>query len=127
MLATHFADRSMVVRELMPQDLKFEMEKLSQDEAIAAANLLAKVVGKAHARQMDAKTRQIYGKGKRLVATAVEAEKKSPLRKKPKVDDTELGKSLQQQLGASGVLVNRRMEDVATRVLERLPSSGREQ
>lgn len=41
----------------MPQDLKFEMEGLSRDEAIAAANFLAGVVGKAHARQMDKKTR----------------------------------------------------------------------
>jgi hypothetical protein len=70
---------------------------------------------------------ELTAKGKRLVATAIEAEKKRPLRKTPKVADTELGKSLQQQLGASSVLVNRRMEDVATRVLERLPSSGREQ
>ncbi len=58
MLAAQFEGRPVVVRELMPQDLKFEMESLTQKEAIAAANLFAGVVGTAHGRQMDTKTRQ---------------------------------------------------------------------
>jgi uncharacterized protein (DUF2252 family) len=58
MMASQFEERSVVLRELMPQDLKFEMERLTQAEAIAAANLFAGVVGKAHARQMDRKTRE---------------------------------------------------------------------
>lgn len=53
MLAAQFMDKPVVLRELMPQDLKFEMESLTQAEAIAAANLFAGVVGRAHARQMD--------------------------------------------------------------------------
>jgi uncharacterized protein (DUF2252 family) len=57
MLAAQFQEKSVVLRELMPQDLKFEMESLTQSEAVAAANLLAGVVGKAHGRQMDRKTR----------------------------------------------------------------------
>jgi uncharacterized protein (DUF2252 family) len=57
MLATRFEDRSVVLRELMPQDLKFEMEGMTRAEAIAAANLFGGVVGNAHARQMDRKTR----------------------------------------------------------------------
>jgi uncharacterized protein (DUF2252 family) len=57
MLAAQFASRQIVLRELMPQDLKFEMERLTQAEAIATANLLAGVVGKAHARQMDFRSR----------------------------------------------------------------------
>jgi uncharacterized protein (DUF2252 family) len=57
MLAKKFDNRSVVLRELMPQDLKFEMEGLNRAEAIAAANLFAGVVGKAHGRQMDRKTR----------------------------------------------------------------------
>jgi len=56
MLAAQLLSRPVVVRELMPQDLKFEMEDLTQSDAIAAAYLFAGVVGKAHARQMDAKT-----------------------------------------------------------------------
>lgn len=57
MLASQFMDKSVVLRELMPQDLKFEMESLTQAEAIAAANLFAGVVGRAHARQMNRDTR----------------------------------------------------------------------
>jgi uncharacterized protein (DUF2252 family) len=62
MLATDFDGRAVVLRELMPQDLKFEMEGLSRAEAIAAANLFAGVVGKAHARQMDKETRAAWAK-----------------------------------------------------------------
>ena len=42
----------MVVRELMPQDLKLEIDQLTRDEAVSVARYLASVVGKAHARQM---------------------------------------------------------------------------
>jgi len=44
--------KSVFVRELMPQDLKFEIEHLTADEALKVAYYLATVVGKAHARQM---------------------------------------------------------------------------
>jgi uncharacterized protein (DUF2252 family) len=53
MLAARMLDRSVVIRELMPQDLKLEMETLTPDEAVHAARYLASVVGEAHARQMD--------------------------------------------------------------------------
>jgi uncharacterized protein (DUF2252 family) len=52
MLADKFLGRSVVVRELMPQDLKLEIDRLTRDEAVSAARYLAAVVGKAHARQM---------------------------------------------------------------------------
>jgi uncharacterized protein (DUF2252 family) len=42
----------------MPQDLKLEIDTLSRDEAIGAAQFLAAVVGKAHARQMTSATRK---------------------------------------------------------------------
>ena len=60
MLAASLLGRPVVLRELMPQDLKFELEGLTQAEAIAAAYLFAGVVGKAHARQMDLKTRKSW-------------------------------------------------------------------
>jgi uncharacterized protein (DUF2252 family) len=60
MLAARFLGHPVVLRELMPQDLKFEMENLTQAEAIDAANLFAGVVGKAHARQMDPKAREAW-------------------------------------------------------------------
>src|SRR5580698_4049912 len=58
MLATKLLSRTVVLRELMPQDLKLEIDQLTREEAVAAASYLAAVVGKAHARQMDAATRK---------------------------------------------------------------------
>jgi uncharacterized protein (DUF2252 family) len=58
MLATRLCDRSVVVRELMPQDLKLEIDQLTQPEAVEAARFLAMVVGEAHARQMDETARR---------------------------------------------------------------------
>ncbi len=53
MLATQMMDRPIVLRELLPQDLKLEIGQFSSGEAIRAARYLAYVVGVAHARQMD--------------------------------------------------------------------------
>ena len=58
MLATNLLGRPVVVRELMPQDLKLEIDALTREEAVGAARFLAAVVGKAHARQMDSATRK---------------------------------------------------------------------
>jgi uncharacterized protein (DUF2252 family) len=58
MLADKFLGRSIVVRELMPQDLKLQIDQLTRDEAVSAARYLAAVVGKAHARQMPLGTRR---------------------------------------------------------------------
>ncbi len=41
----------------MPPDMKIELVGLSPDEAMAAAQSLARVVGDAHGRQMDEATR----------------------------------------------------------------------
>jgi uncharacterized protein (DUF2252 family) len=60
MLAASIQRRPVVIRELMPQDLKLEIDTLTRDEAIGAARYLASVVGKAHARQMTAVTRKTW-------------------------------------------------------------------
>jgi uncharacterized protein (DUF2252 family) len=52
MLPGHFSGTPAVMRELLPQDLKLEMDQLTRDEAIGAARFLASVVGEAHAKQM---------------------------------------------------------------------------
>jgi uncharacterized protein (DUF2252 family) len=57
MLAAKFSDRSVFMRELLPADLKLKVDQISREEAMKAARYLAMVVGKAHARQMDAMTR----------------------------------------------------------------------
>ncbi len=60
MMAVKLLGRSMVLRELMPQDLKIEIDQLTREEAVNSARYLAEVVGKAHARQMDAATRKAF-------------------------------------------------------------------
>lgn len=60
MAAARLLDRAVVVRELTPQDLKLEVDRLSQEEAMHVARYLAGVVGRAHGRQMDATTRAAW-------------------------------------------------------------------
>jgi uncharacterized protein (DUF2252 family) len=60
MLAARLLDRGVFVRELLPQDLKLEIEQLTRDEAIAVAEYLAHVVGHAHARQLSAADRKSW-------------------------------------------------------------------
>ena len=57
MMAGRLLRRPVVIRELTPQDLKLDIEHLSRPEALRAAHYLALVVGRAHARQMDAATK----------------------------------------------------------------------
>jgi uncharacterized protein (DUF2252 family) len=58
MIAGKIEQRSVFIRELLPQDLKVEIEQLTTPDAMKAASFLAGVVGKAHARQMDEATRK---------------------------------------------------------------------
>ena len=62
MVPATFSGRHVVVRELRPQDLKFEFSGLTQQEAILSARLLAGVVGKAHGRQIKASERRSWAK-----------------------------------------------------------------
>jgi len=57
MRSTTLLGRPVFIRELMPQDLKLELTRFSAKEAMKAAAFLATVVGFAHARQMDSRTR----------------------------------------------------------------------
>jgi uncharacterized protein (DUF2252 family) len=54
MLPARLFGRSVFLRELLPQDLKLEISKLTREEAMTVARYLAGVVGAAHGRQMDA-------------------------------------------------------------------------
>jgi uncharacterized protein (DUF2252 family) len=58
MVAARLLDRSIFIRELLPQDMKIEVKRLTEDEAKNVARYLAMVLGKAHVRQMDAPTRK---------------------------------------------------------------------
>jgi uncharacterized protein (DUF2252 family) len=50
--------KPVVIRELMPQDLKVDIDRLTREEAVTVARYLAKVVARAHGRQMDSETRK---------------------------------------------------------------------
>jgi uncharacterized protein (DUF2252 family) len=58
MMAARLLTRSVFIRELLPQDLKVEIDQLTHEEALGASRYLAGVVGAAHGRQMDPATRK---------------------------------------------------------------------
>jgi uncharacterized protein (DUF2252 family) len=60
MRAATLLGRPVFVREILPQDLKLELETLTTDEALLSASYLAACVGIAHARQMDSSTRRSW-------------------------------------------------------------------
>ncbi len=54
--------KSVFVRELLPQDLKLEIDALEPEEAVTVGGFLAGVVGRAHGRQMSREDRQAWAK-----------------------------------------------------------------
>lgn len=62
MRAGRMLDRSVFVRELLPQDLKLELDALEPDEAVTVSGFLAGVVGRAHGRQMSAQDRTAWSR-----------------------------------------------------------------
>jgi uncharacterized protein (DUF2252 family) len=60
MVASRLLGKAVVVRELMPQDLKIEIGRLSPKDAISLAHYLAGVVGRAHGRQMTSTQRRTW-------------------------------------------------------------------
>lgn len=60
MRATKLMGKSVIVRELLPQDLKLEIEGVNEQEAKNLSFYLAYIVGKAHVRQMDEATRKSW-------------------------------------------------------------------
>jgi uncharacterized protein (DUF2252 family) len=60
MIAGTILDRSVFVRELLPQDLKVELDHISDVEGRSVASYLGLVVGRAHGRQLDEATRRAW-------------------------------------------------------------------
>ena len=60
MIAGKIEGQSVFIRELLPQDLNVELDRLSVRDAMRAASSLAGVIGKAHARQMDVAMRRSW-------------------------------------------------------------------
>ena len=53
-------DRSVYIRELLPQDLKIELDHISVENGRRVAFYLGKVVGRAHRRQLDPAARAAW-------------------------------------------------------------------
>lgn len=71
---------------------------------------------------------ELTSAGNETIRKAAQAEKQRLTgAKKRKLADTELGKSVQSQMGASAAFVNRYVKHVATEVLKKSPASGRKQ
>ncbi len=60
MLPLRLLDRAAFLRELLPQDLKLEIEHLTREEAMQVAEYLSAVVGRAHGRQMGSMDRKAW-------------------------------------------------------------------
>lgn len=60
MIAARFLGRPVVVRELMPQDLKLDIDRLTRTQACKAARFLGNVVGLSHARQLAPADRRAW-------------------------------------------------------------------
>lgn len=60
MRASKLMGKSVIVRELLPQDIKLEIEEVSAEQSKILAFYLAYVVGKAHVRQMDETARKSW-------------------------------------------------------------------
>ena len=62
MIAAQLMGKPVIVRELRPQDMKFELNNLSREDAVRTARLMAGVVGRAHGRQMKPAQRSAWVK-----------------------------------------------------------------
>ena len=60
MQAAHLLGKPVAIRELMPQDLKIEIEQFTSEQAPRAARYLAEVVGRAHGRQLSEDDRKAW-------------------------------------------------------------------
>ncbi|WP_449411700.1 DUF2252 family protein [Methylobacterium komagatae] len=60
MIAAHVGETPVIVRELLPQDLKIVAEQFSKDEGVRVARSLAAVVGRAHGRQLSPEARHAW-------------------------------------------------------------------
>lgn len=60
MVAAELGGKSVFIRELLPQDLKFDFDSMARDEAVDVAKYLATVVGIAHGRQMERAERRAW-------------------------------------------------------------------
>ncbi len=62
MLAGRIQGKAVFLRELLPQDLKIDIDHLDQNEAMQVAGYLGNVIGRAHAAQMTREQREQWSR-----------------------------------------------------------------
>lgn len=60
MMASRVQGKTVFVRELRPQDLKIDLERMEPDDAMSVARYLGNVVGRAHAAQLNRDQRRSW-------------------------------------------------------------------
>ena len=60
MMASRVQGKTVFVRELRPQDLKIDLERMESDDAMSVARYLGNVVGRAHAAQLNRDQRRSW-------------------------------------------------------------------
>ncbi len=73
MLSARILDRSVFIRELLPQDLKVELDHISTEQGRAVAFYLGMVLGDAHGRQLDAAGRRTWREAMAARRTNIDA------------------------------------------------------
>jgi uncharacterized protein (DUF2252 family) len=68
-VAASLDGHQVVIRELRPQDVKFELSAITQREAVLTAKLFAGVLGKAHGRQMKSDVSSAWRKDLKTLRT----------------------------------------------------------
>ena len=61
-LSLRLLDRAVFLRELLPQDLKLEIDHLDRVQSMRVAEYLSAVVGRAHGRQIEQPGSQCLGR-----------------------------------------------------------------
>jgi len=65
MIPTSMIGKEFFVKELRPQDLKFDLSEITQKQAVLTARLFGSVLGRGHSRQMTADIRRKWAKALR--------------------------------------------------------------
>lgn len=86
------------------------------------------VLGKARRKALATSDGEPTGAGKEIIRKAVQAERERLAETEDqKLADTEIGRTVQRQMGAPAALANRYVKQAAAEVLKKVPTSGRKQ
>ena len=112
----------------LTDDGELELQAFGENSEDDIWNLAFPVLSKARVNLPTTKAGSLTPAGEEKIRTAVRAERQRLRgKKKEKPAETELGKSVQRQMGAPAALINRYVKRAATELLKKLPTTGRKQ